>query len=148
IYRTTKGEESRKDVSCAFVFTTWRFDPTRRKEYEAAKKTADSDRLAEEFGIYEVPALLIVDYHTQSFDVPAGLFRNALASDPQRQEELKRSRQPVAPLQVRVTSNDVTQYVGMARYDFYVRLDRPGQSEQLRFAVNFFKSSFGLWLNL
>jgi len=36
----------------------------------------------------------------------------------------------------------------MARYDFYLRLDQTGRSEKLLFAWNFFKSSFGLWLQL
>jgi hypothetical protein len=37
----------------------------------------------------------------------------------------------------------------MAKYDLYLRLDDPsGQHDQARFAVNFFKGAFGLWLRL
>jgi hypothetical protein len=50
------------------------------------------------------------------------------------------------PLQVRVVPDDATQYVGMAKYDFYARLDDPSGPEQFWFGLNFFKGSFGLWL--
>jgi hypothetical protein len=48
-----------------------------------------------------------------------------------------------------VTCKESTQYVGMARYDFYFRQDdaRAG-AQPVRFAVNFFLASFALWLRL
>jgi hypothetical protein len=46
------------------------------------------------------------------------------------------------------------QYVGMARYDLYLRQDDPSGagvlavSDRGRFAMNFFKGAFGLWLQV
>jgi hypothetical protein len=103
------------------------------------------DELAEEYGYYVLPAKDITDYHTQFMDVPAGLFRNAFltSSAPARRD--------APPLQARVsvTQQSSTQYVGMAKYDLYWRLDDPkGGHELAAFTANFFKGAFGLWLRL
>jgi ABC-type transport system involved in multi-copper enzyme maturation permease subunit len=101
------------------------------------------DELAEEYGYYVVPAKDITDYHTQYIDVPAGLFRNAL--------HVASGAAGRPPLQARVSvaQQSATQYVGMAKYDLYWRLDDPkGGHEQAAFAVNFYKGAFGLWLRL
>jgi hypothetical protein len=152
IYRTTKGDEGR-DVSCSFKFYTWRYqrgnDESYRKErgpYRDAKKESE---LAEKYGYYEINALPVTDFHTQSFYLPGGLFRNASAEDSVRAAELKQadeSRPP--PLRAKITCDSGTQYVGMARYDFYVRLDDAQGWEKLHFSFNFFKAAYGLWLRL
>jgi hypothetical protein len=52
-------------------------------------------------------------------------------------------------LQVRVTCNDRTQYVGVAKYDLYLRADDPqSEDDRFRFALNFFKGATGLWMRL
>jgi len=114
-------------------------------------RLADSaiyDELAEEYGYYVEPAKNITDYHTLYIDVPAGLFRNV-------QLELSNPTplRDAAPLQVRVsvTQQSATQYVGMAKYDLYWRLDDPHRgrvAEQAAFAMNFYKGAMGLWLRL
>jgi hypothetical protein len=159
IYRTTKGQEN-KGVSCGFAFYTWRFQPGNESLYQQDRtallgKGGQSDAaidntLAEKYGYYEVPAKEITDYHTQFVEVPPGLLKNALGDDPERRSQLQASNRPdPAPLEVKVKCNSHTQYVGMAKYDLYLRLDDPGSgSEKWLFAANFFKGAFGLWLRL
>lgn len=102
---------------------------------------AIDDELAEEYGYYVVPAKDIADYHTMFIDVPGGLFRNAL--------QALAGAAPRVQARVSVTKQSATQYVGMAKYDLYWRLDDPGRgSERAAFAFNFFKGTFGLWLRL
>jgi ABC-type transport system involved in multi-copper enzyme maturation permease subunit len=156
IYRTTKGFENR-GVSCEFQFQTANFDKTQRDKYnqerrrlaEQPNRPTDAeidDQLAEQFGYYLVPAKDITDYHTQYMEVPAGLFRNAL----QGQVAARSAKgETTPPLQVRVRCRSQTQYVGMAKYDFYWRVDDPhGGGEKAAFAFNFYKGIFGLWLLL
>ncbi|MFQ3649658.1 MAG: ABC transporter permease [Gemmataceae bacterium] len=153
VYRTTKGFEGR-DVSCHFKFFTWRWHERDLETYrqKAAQPNANLDQLAEEYGYFEIPAQEVTDYLTQSFTIPSGLFRNALASDPERERELTESNQKKVPLTVSVSCNSPTQYVGMARYDFYLRADASdaawGEASPSRFALNFYKASFGLWLQI
>jgi ABC-type transport system involved in multi-copper enzyme maturation permease subunit len=160
IYRTTKGQEN-KGVSCAFYLQTWRFHPgddghfrtERAKMMQKAGGRSEAEidnELAEKYGYYEVPGKDVTDFHTLSIDVPGGLFRNAQEADEPRRRELQiGSRQPPPPLQVRVKCNSVTQYVGMAKYDLYLRQDDPeGGSERRLFALNFCKAAFGVWLQL
>ncbi len=111
IYRTTKGFENR-GVSCEFEFQTANFDKGQRERYVQKRsqqlaqpnRPSDADiddQLAEEFGYYVVPAKDITDYHTQFVDVPAGLFRNALKSQPASSRSAK--GETPSPLQVRVS---------------------------------------------
>jgi ABC-type transport system involved in multi-copper enzyme maturation permease subunit len=156
IYRTTKGFENR-GVSCEFQFQTAHFDKAQQDKYnqERASLQKQSPRpsdaeidnqLAEQFGYYIVAAKDITDYHTQYIDVPVGLFRNAL----QGQTATRSAKgEPTPPLQVRVRCRSQTQYVGMAKYDFYWRIDDPqGGGDKAAFAFNFYKGIFGMWLIL
>jgi hypothetical protein len=52
----------------------------------------DRDELAEKYGYYEIPGQEVTDYLTQSFLVPAGLFRNAAAADPEWAQRVGRSQ--------------------------------------------------------
>lgn len=154
VYRTTKGEEGR-DVTCTIEFRTWRSRPEDRAAFEAGRKKGDArldDALAEKHGYFAVHGQRVTDYRIQSFTVPAGLFRNALG-DPGKWADLKAhaTRQNPAPpaLEIRVTceKTGLTQYVGMAKYDLFLRLDRTEASAWL-FSVNFLKAAFGLWLTM
>jgi hypothetical protein len=99
-----------------------------------------NDLLAEQFGYYEKVGKKIDDYHTQSIDVPGGLFRNA-------EKAGKPTKDPA--LQVRVKNNSASGQVGMARYDLYFRQDDPeGGLETFWFALNFCKSCIGLWFQM
>jgi hypothetical protein len=159
IYRTTKGQEN-KGVSCGFAFYTWRFRPGNDALYQKDRtalqgKGGQSDAaidnaLAEKYGYYEIPAKEITDYHTLFVDLPPGLFKNALGEDEERRRQIQASNRPdTPPLEVKVRCNSHTQYVGMAKYDLYLRQDDPDSgSEKWLFAANFFKGAFGLWLRL
>ena len=158
IYRTTKGDEGR-GVACTFRFFTWRFKPGDENLFREERKQLANlagearikaeNELAEKFGYWEIPSQQVTDYQTQTLLLPAGLFRNALASDPQRASELKALGNDLPPpFRVRVTCDSPTQYVGMAKHDLYLRLDDASSSERLLFAINFYKGAFGLWLQL
>ncbi len=165
IYRTHKGVEG-QGIFCTFFVESWRFDannPLMMEKYNARKRalqdSGDPDvegRLAEEFGYYEFPSKEIQDFHTQSIEVPKGVFVNAARpageEDKDRVAELRRKGEwPISGFRVRVRCDSPAQFVGMARRDLYFRLDQDdptGSANKARFCVNFFKGSFGLWLRL
>lgn len=149
VYRTTKGEENR-GISCDFVFRTPAASANAKQEfldYRAAARRQPNplpddqidDAAAEKTGYYEVLSKEVIDYHTQSVDVPGGLLRSALQAT---------ATKVAPPLLVRITCNSQTQYVGMAKHDLYLRLDEESANQTARFAVNFFKGACGLWLRL
>jgi hypothetical protein len=157
IYRTTKGKEN-EGINCSFFFETRNFEGrVGRRGYiedraqlqargelvpaEGEPISRAENELSEKYGYYEVQGVSVSDYHTLALDVPAGLIRNALsggAGTPGR-----------PPLTVRVRCESPTQYVGMARYDLYLRLDTPkAGGDTGAFLFNFFKGSLGLWMKL
>ena len=152
VYRTTKGDEGR-DVYCTFRFYTWRYrkndDLAFRKERgsSAIRDAERDDRLAEKYGYFEIEAQPVTDFRTQTFELPPGLFRNAAGADPEREQSLKESREKKVALTARILCESPSQYVGMAQYDFYLRLDAGG-SERALFAYNFYKGAFGIWMRL
>jgi len=99
---------------------------------------------AEKYGIFEVSNKEIVDYHTQSVDVPGTLFKNALASAPHQPSAalLRHGEERTPLLSVSVKCESGGQYVGAAKHDFYI-LAAEGS-----FAWNFFKGAIGLWMRL
>jgi ABC-type transport system involved in multi-copper enzyme maturation permease subunit len=149
VYRTSKGQEGGADVTCNVRLFSWRFRPgddvNFRKERGLSPNPKLDDELAEKYGYYE-KTVPVTDFHTQAFEVPAGLFKNVNGSDPER----TRSSTSASPdLTVRVTCGPYNeQYVGMARHDLYARLDDAKGVDQLGFSLNFFKAAFGLWLLL
>jgi ABC-type transport system involved in multi-copper enzyme maturation permease subunit len=117
-------------------------------EHYTLSDAAIDDELAEEYGYFVEPAKTITDYHTLYIDVPGGLFRNAFQGVP---SGTARPDAPLIETRVSVTKQDLTQYIGMARYDLYWRLDDPYSSEYAQkaaFTANFYKGAFGLWLRL
>src|SRR5262249_45606785 len=145
----------------------------RRKQRPGLTDVVLDDELAQEYGYYEIPSQPVTDYKTQFFTLPGGLFRSAVQTseerdaelkerykddparperlqkaDAEREAELKLRAERKVPLTIRVVCDSPTQYVGMARYDLYGRLDEPGRGEQWLFMLNFFKGAFGLWLLL
>src|SRR5262249_54014659 len=98
------------------------------------------DELSEKYGYYEDAGKDVTDYHTQTLDIPGGLLRKALKVSPQERGSAMR---------IEVRCESPTQYVGLAKYDLYVRLDDPDSgAERRRFAINFFKGSLGLWFRM
>ncbi|HEV3256601.1 MAG TPA: ABC transporter permease subunit, partial [Gemmataceae bacterium] len=146
IFRTTKGEEG-KPVFCSFVFQTARWDPTnkqrlteyrdkRNQEYTRPNHDPEAvidNRLAEEYGYYELNLQKVEDYHTLGVEVPGGLFKD-LPSDKAAGEG--------GPLEVVVRCQSVTQFLGVAKHDMYL-LDDEGWVP-----LNFFKGAAGIWFLL
>jgi hypothetical protein len=168
IYRTHKGVEG-QGIFATFFVESWRFDadnPVMMQKYLARKKELEdqgepkvAEKLAEEFGYFEFPSMEIKDFHTQSLLVPVGVFKNAKEPDKERQDELRRrpgyeelrrnQEWPAVPLRVRVRCDSPSQFLGMAPDDLFFRLDEDdasGTVNKLRFCLNFYKGSFGLWL--
>jgi ABC-type transport system involved in multi-copper enzyme maturation permease subunit len=64
-------------------------------------------------------------------------------------QEMERKGEPRPPIKIRVQCTSRTQFLGMAKYDLYLRLDDPNAgNDQVRFFVNFFKGASGLWFRL
>jgi ABC-type transport system involved in multi-copper enzyme maturation permease subunit len=117
-------------------------------EARLSEELKDKDRpledikneLCAKYGYYESTIQLKGNAKVDALPVPGGLFANARQTGP---------KQGAAPLTVRVTCVSPTQYVGMARYDLYFRMDDESAGrDRFWFAVNFFKGAFGLWLRL
>lgn len=138
IYRTTKGFENR-GVGIGLVITTRNHDAEAMRRAREKDPSLSPEQIANDHGYFQpAGSVTFFDYATGSVDIPGALFANALKGDPK-----------LPALTVRVTCKESTQYVGMARYDFYFRQDdaRAG-AQPVRFAVNFFLASFALWLRL
>ncbi|HJT77244.1 MAG TPA: ABC transporter permease [Gemmataceae bacterium] len=173
IYRTTTGEIN-KGVFCTFEVETWRYQPGKKDEYLKKRKLDNpelDDKLAEEYGYYQLPSKEITNYHTQSIQLPAGLFRNQFAPASAlrpRLEELRKKRDQGGlttteeqelillekdargdarpSLKVRVRCISRTQFLGMAKYDLYLMDQQlPQRANEVRFYVNFFKGTVGIW---
>lgn len=149
IFRTTKGDE-KVGVLCTFEFRSGRMDdadiPRYLKERKALLATpganpqqVDED-LATKYGYFVDNTKEITDYHTDQVMVPVGVFKHALAGDPQPDPDQPEVAGP--RLRVIVRSDSRTQYVGMAKRDLYL-LD----AERSAY-LNFFKGAAGLWLLL
>src|SRR5262249_42261089 len=124
IFRLQKAEKEGQGILCSFTFQTRHWDPAHTRAYQeglkaARQHVADSDayadaldRLAEQFGLFEVPFKEVTDAHTYVIDVPAGLFRNAGQAGPATDPRL-----PI--LAVTVKCESPGQLVGMAKPDLY-----------------------------
>jgi hypothetical protein len=160
IYRAYKGDKENRGISCAFACQTWRFDPRRLDDYRKKRKEERADlhgrseadvdnELAKEFGYYEIDSFPVTNFKTMTRDLPGGLFENAEQLDPKWQEFLQSRGLNPSELEVRVRCLDRQEYVGMARYDLYLRQDDPNTADEARwFALNFLKGTVGLWMRL
>jgi ABC-type transport system involved in multi-copper enzyme maturation permease subunit len=162
VFRSTKGYEN-KGVNVKLVFRTWHSKPgnengqdylaelDRRGRTEHGSEADLKNELSEKYGYYEVPSTAVSSGHTYGLDLPAGLFKSINAGpDEQRKREADATKRPLPALEVRVQCISPTQYVGMAKHDFWLRQDDPGAGhDKLWFAYNFFKAqAVDLWLKL
>lgn len=88
-----------------------------------------ANKLAEEFGYYEINGKEVFDYRVMGVEVPAGLFRNARTGDPG----------DAARFSVYVKCESEGQLLGAAEPDLYLLRAR------MPFWYNFLKSMIGLW---
>jgi hypothetical protein len=147
IYRVRKPEKENDPVYCTFTFVRLPWSPERQSEFERerdaarrrspapAKYAVELDRLAAEYGIFEVPFKGVVDNRVLTIDVPVGLFKNAQprSGDPERVGD-----RPVPRIAVSVKCETAGQLLGVAKYDLYF-VDGEGY-----FAFNFIKGALGL----
>ncbi len=149
IFRTTKGDE-KLGVLCTFEFRSGRFRDSDVPKYQqerdqllrepsASPQQVDQE-LARKYGYYVLRSKEIVDYHTDTIEVPGGVFQHALDGDPLPDPD--QANQPGPRLRVIVKCDSRTQYVGVAKRDLYL-LD----AERSPY-LNFFKGAAGLWLLL
>ena len=161
IYRTTKGNEN-QGVAVRFTMLgagyaagndeLWRKERKEMRDAAIAKgqeTNAEADRkmdneLAKKYSYYEIPSLPIYDYQTAAISMPSGLLSPAEKAKPSKPNE-----GTIPELTVRVSCLEPTQYIGMARFDFYLRTDDDTTGwDKLWFGFNYLKGSLGLWMQL
>jgi hypothetical protein len=161
IFKTHKGEEG-KGIFCTFMFVTnncklvertnGRLEPENREEINQRREQLKNDpdannKIAEEFGFFELPSRSISDYHTEAITLPAGLFRNLRNQGENVPQAGNLDDLDSAALRILVNVHqDVisskAQLVGVATHDLYL-LD-----DEKTFEENFFKGAIGLWYRL
>ena len=103
------------------------------------KAWGEVNRLAEEYGFYELRGKEVFDYTVMGVEVPAGLFRNALKGDPGRFKDKDGVEKPAPRLSVYVKCETPGQLLGMAEPDLYLlEYEQP-------FALNYAKGMVGVW---
>lgn len=95
------------------------------------------NKLTEEFGYYEISGKEVFDYQVTRVEIPAGLFRNALASEPSKDAGIPQPR-----LSIFVKCESEGQLLGAAEPDLYL-LQR-----EMPYAYNYLKGMVGLWCRL
>jgi hypothetical protein len=105
---------------------------------QGKKDWAAANKLAEEFGYYEIRGKDVYDYAVMGVDIPAGLFRNAAKGDPGRDEK----GNPKPRFSVYVKCESGGQLLGMAEPDLYLL------EGNKTFTQNFLKGMVGLWCRL
>jgi hypothetical protein len=165
VYRTTKGRIN-EGIFCTFFVHTWDFEPARKQLYdnerqkERQRPGADfdeiDDRLAEKYGCYELATKEIRNLHTYSLDIPGGLFRHAAANSAPRLTFNSSVYGDRPPLTIKARCDSRTQYVGVAKYDLFLRPDydfgltpqEAANRDRVRFMLNYAKGQTGIWFAL
>ncbi len=98
------------------------------------------NKLAEEFGIFELRGKSVFDYQVMGIEVPSGVFRNALQGDPGTvKDPVTGAETPFPRFSVYVKCETPGQLLGMAEPDLYLlEYEQP-------FTLNFIKGMVGLW---
>jgi len=145
IFRTSKGKFENKGVQCKFTFMNWKCpaveDPREEaklaQEFKQAGGAEEVTRqFAREKGFYEQGGVEVVDYHTLAINVPGDLFADLA--------EWRKQKSNTPPLTIVVRLEDLSQLLGVAKYDLYLLEDEAPRS----FWQNFLKGAFGTWFNL
>lgn len=157
IYRTTKGNEN-QGVAVRFTVIgqgfvngnedLWRKERKDRRDLAIAKGQEISveteqkldNELAKKYSYFEIPSLPIYDYQTAGISMPGGLLSPL---------DKPKTDKPLPELMIQVSCLEPTQYIGMARYDLYLRLDDDNAGlNKLWFGLNYLKGTLGLWMQL
>ena len=108
-------------------------DDKDRKVWEVANK------LAADYGFFEVSTKNVYDYQPEMVLVPSGLFQNAAEPPPAQKDEQGKPKPPPPRVKVYVKCTSTSQLLGMAEGDLYVL------EKERSFGQNYLKSSIGLW---
>lgn len=108
-------------------------DEKDRKIWEVANK------LAGDYGFFEISTKNVYDYQPEMVLVPSGLFKNAAESPPVRKDDQGKTLPAPPRVKIYVKCTSTSQLLGMAEGDLYV-LER-----EKSFWQNYLKSSIGLW---
>jgi ABC-type transport system involved in multi-copper enzyme maturation permease subunit len=151
IFRTSKGKYENRGVQCSFTFMNWKCPAATAPEMEAQLsqklsqdqgQATNAEEVAKNFalenGFYELRGVEVVDYHTLAVNVPAELFQDLAEWKKQKTDN------PVPALTMVVRLEDLSQLLGVAKYDLYL-LEDEGKNN---FWQNFFKGATGIWFNL
>jgi ABC-type transport system involved in multi-copper enzyme maturation permease subunit len=99
----------------------------------------EANKLAEQFGFFEIRGKEVFDYTVMGVEIPAGLIRNALQGEPPRIKGKDGQERPAPRLSVYVKCESPGQMLGMAEPDLYLlEYEQP-------FAWNYLKSMVGYW---
>ena len=162
VFRMFKGEQN-KGIFCTLVFADGRLTladldkslDLARKETETlrtqalalglsqvefnARVESIKSQVAAKHGFHEAPSTEVTDYHTQSLEVPAGLFKYLAQGD----HPAAKAGQPPPPqlkVFVSVDRTSPSQLLGVARRDLYFL------AADNSFWINFIKGVLGIWL--
>jgi ABC-type transport system involved in multi-copper enzyme maturation permease subunit len=114
-------------------------DPTRQDVARPGTPGWEAvNKLAEEFGYYEINGKEVFDYRVESVEIPAGLVRNAMKGDPGKDAQGR----PLPRLSIYVKCESPGQLLGAAEPDLYLL------RSEMPYSVNFLKASVGLWCRL
>ena len=108
-------------------------DDKDRKIWDVANK------LAGDYGFFEISTKNIYDNQPEKILVPAALFKNASESPPARKDDQGKPLPAPARVKVYVKCTSISQLLGMAEGDFYILEKERG------FGQNYLKSAIGLW---
>ncbi len=119
------------------------------KTYNAKPGTeawTEVNKLAEEYGFFEIRGKEVFDYAVMGIEVPGGIFRNALKDKPPivrvKDKTGVEKEQPAPRLSIYVKCESGGQLLGMAEPDLYLlEYEQP-------FELNFLKGMVGLWCRL
>lgn len=168
IFRTTKGDasEENRGIAVGFEIETWQWSADKAAEYEREVYAAfqatnppltpptpnssekekqqwqKMSEICEKYGRFVIAGKAITDYHTEHFDIPTGLFRNALQGEPPTTVNAQGEQTQKPRLSIRVRCITRSQLIGVAKRDLYI-LEGQGS-----FWLNFYKGAVGLWCRL
>jgi hypothetical protein len=168
IFRTSKGDaaEENRGIAVGFEVETWKWSQDKAPEFEreiyaafqatnpnlsaptptsrdeVKQRWQKMNEICEKYGRFVVAGKAITDYHTERFDIPAGIFRNALDGTPPTGVNAQGEQTQKPRLVIRARCITRSQLIGVARRDLYI-LESEGS-----FWLNFYKGAVGLWCRL
>ena len=115
---------------------------TDRAEEKDRKIWEVANKLAGDYGFFEISTKNVYDYQPELVMVPSALFKNAAETPPPRKDEQGKTLPPPARVKIYVKCTSNSQLLGMAEGDLYIL------EKERKFGQNYLKSSIGLWCRM